>query len=113
MLGSELRAWRKSIGWTQAELMRELDVSSRQTMSNWENGGKLPRMVELAIIALDSVELSRKQGGFEPKITDESLAASRMQTFREARAEVRQSTSNAANDLSIPEQRRNSLPFSG
>lgn len=103
MLGSKLRAWRKSLGWTQADLMEELEVSSRQTISTWENSEKIPRMAELAIIALIKVEACRKRAGFEASITDESIARSQTQTLREVRAEVRQSTSESANDPSLPD----------
>jgi transcriptional regulator with XRE-family HTH domain len=72
--GAELKAWRSSIGWTQADLMIELEVGSRQTISTWESAEKIPRLVALAITALDQVEASRKRSGFERQFTPESIA---------------------------------------
>ncbi|HMA73302.1 MAG TPA: helix-turn-helix transcriptional regulator [Xanthobacteraceae bacterium] len=74
MTGRELRAWREKIGWTQVDLMVELEVKSRQTMSTWERAEKIPRVVELAITALDQIEASRKRSGFERQFTPESIA---------------------------------------
>jgi transcriptional regulator with XRE-family HTH domain len=73
--GAELKAWRTRIGWTQAGLMIELEVASRQTISTWESAEKIPRLVELAVIALDQVEASRKRSGFERQFTPESIAS--------------------------------------
>jgi transcriptional regulator with XRE-family HTH domain len=56
MTGEELRAWRKGRGWTQSDLMNELQVTARQTVVRWEKSGLIPRMVELSVIALDQVE---------------------------------------------------------
>jgi transcriptional regulator with XRE-family HTH domain len=74
MTGAELRAWREKNGWTQADLMIELEVASRQTISTWEKADRIPRLVELATIALDQVEASRKRSGFERQFTPESIA---------------------------------------
>jgi transcriptional regulator with XRE-family HTH domain len=65
MTGCELRAWREKIGWTQTDLMLELGIKSRQTMSTWERAEKIPRVVELAIKALEHIEPSRKRSGYE------------------------------------------------
>jgi transcriptional regulator with XRE-family HTH domain len=56
MTGEELRAWRKGRGWTQSDLMKELEVTARQTVVRWEQSDRIPRTVELSIIALDQVE---------------------------------------------------------
>jgi transcriptional regulator with XRE-family HTH domain len=48
MTGEELRAWRKGRGWTQSDLMKELEVTARQTVVRWEQSDR--------IIALDQVE---------------------------------------------------------
>jgi transcriptional regulator with XRE-family HTH domain len=72
--GAELKAWRSSIGWTQVDLMIELDIKSRQTMSAWEHAERIPRVVELAIIALDQIEAARRRSGFERQFTPESIA---------------------------------------
>jgi hypothetical protein len=45
--------------------MIELEIGSRQTISTWEKADSIPRLVELAITALDQVEASRKRSGFE------------------------------------------------
>jgi DNA-binding XRE family transcriptional regulator len=74
MTGAELREWRRNIGWTQADLMKELDVASRQTIITWEGATEVPRMVELAITALDQVEPCRRRSGFEKQFTLESIA---------------------------------------
>jgi transcriptional regulator with XRE-family HTH domain len=73
MRGTDLKAWREHNRWTQGDLMTELEVGSRQTISTWESAQKIPRLVELAIIALDQVEASRKQSGFAKQFTIESI----------------------------------------
>jgi len=56
MQGEELKAWREARGYTQKDFIDELDVKSRQTVSSWERPGhKIPRLVELAVIALEHV----------------------------------------------------------
>ena len=54
--GDELKAWRKGRSWTQTDLMNELHVTARQTIVRWEQSDRIPRMVELSVIALDQVE---------------------------------------------------------
>lgn len=65
MTGSELKAWRKANGYeTQESLQRELGIGSRGTISAWENAtDPLPRILELALIALQRVPESRVIGG--------------------------------------------------
>lgn len=53
MRGSELIAWRELMGFSQLDLMKELGVKSRQTISSWENSEEIPRIVALAIKALE------------------------------------------------------------
>lgn len=56
MVGADLRKWRKRHGYNQEDLMKELGVQSRQTISTWENSSnKLPRVLELALAALESL----------------------------------------------------------
>jgi transcriptional regulator with XRE-family HTH domain len=74
MTGADLKSWREHLGWTQSDLMVELEVGSRQTISTWESGEHIPRLVELAIIALDQVEACRKRSGFNKKFTQETIA---------------------------------------
>jgi transcriptional regulator with XRE-family HTH domain len=74
MTGAELRSWREAIGWNQTDLMQELEVRSRQTISAWEGSETIPRTIELAIIALDQIEACRKRGGFESRLTPESVS---------------------------------------
>jgi transcriptional regulator with XRE-family HTH domain len=74
MRGADLKAWREARGWKQSELMAELDINSRQTVTTWENSEKLPRLVELAIVALDQVEQCRRQVGYERQFTREKIA---------------------------------------
>jgi transcriptional regulator with XRE-family HTH domain len=77
MSGKELRSWRQFRGWKQADLMSELEVSSRQTISTWESMPEVPRIVELAVIALDQVEACRKLSGFEKQWTPEIIGKRR------------------------------------
>lgn len=74
MTGTELRIWREGLGWNQTDLMHELEVRSRQTISAWEASDAIPRIVELAIIALDQVEACRKRSGFESQLTPECIS---------------------------------------
>lgn len=88
MRGAELKEWRKKVGLTQADLMEELEVNSRQTISTWENAEQIPRIVELAVTALDKVEPTRKRGGFESQFSVESIAKRHLQTFEKAREQI-------------------------
>jgi len=54
--------------------MTELEVASRQTINTWESAEELPRMVELAVTALDQVPAVRKRSGFEKQFTAASIA---------------------------------------
>jgi DNA-binding XRE family transcriptional regulator len=63
MRGAELAAWRKRLGYSQLELMLELDVKSRQTISSWENAADIPRVVELALHGLEHHPPCRRRGG--------------------------------------------------
>jgi transcriptional regulator with XRE-family HTH domain len=65
LTGPELRAWRKANGYaTQESLQRELGVKSRGTISAWEQADvRLPRLVELALTALERVPNCRMIGG--------------------------------------------------
>lgn len=60
MTGEELKTWRKKNGWSQSKLKNELEVGSRQTIVNWESADQVPRLVELAVIAIDQVEACRR-----------------------------------------------------
>jgi DNA-binding XRE family transcriptional regulator len=63
MTGADLTAWRKTNGYTQELLMKELEVKSRQTISSWEHSDRIPRMVELALRALEYIPEYRQIGG--------------------------------------------------
>lgn len=64
MTGEELVAWRRRNGYSQEQLMRELDVKSRQTISSWEkSGNQVERTVELALIALERDPMLRRIAG--------------------------------------------------
>ena len=64
MTGAELKKWRKSNGYTQQRLQIELGVKSRGTISSWENSATaVPRVVELALLALSEIPSSRKALG--------------------------------------------------
>lgn len=64
MRGHDLVAWRKRNGYSQEDLMMELDVKSRQTISSWENSNRdIPRLVELALNALEGLPHFRRLAG--------------------------------------------------
>jgi transcriptional regulator with XRE-family HTH domain len=80
MRGEELVAWRRRNGFTQAQLMAELDVRSRQTMSAWEKPDReVPRLVELALMTLEREPSVRLIHG-------KKATPSQMKTFENARA---------------------------
>jgi DNA-binding XRE family transcriptional regulator len=55
MRGIELPEWRKRNGFTQDTLRIALGVKSRQTIITWEKAtAPLPRLVELALLALEN-----------------------------------------------------------
>lgn len=73
MQGSDVVAWRKRHGYNQDQLLRELGVKSRQTLSKWENSdGPIPRLVELALLALERIPECRESRG-EPISRSEQL----------------------------------------
>ena len=62
--GPDLVLWRERNDDSRAELMVELDMGSRQTVSSRENSeGNLPRLVELALHALASDPICRRRAG--------------------------------------------------
>lgn len=71
MRGIDIRALRKQLGWTQIQLMEELGVSSRQTLTNWEHSDEVPRIVELAIRAISEIPACRNKGVIGIQLTDE------------------------------------------
>ncbi|SFN38065.1 DNA-binding transcriptional regulator, XRE-family HTH domain [Bradyrhizobium sp. Rc3b] len=55
MRGTELPEWRKRNSFTQDTLRIALGVKSRQTIITWEKqADPLPRLVELALLALEN-----------------------------------------------------------
>jgi transcriptional regulator with XRE-family HTH domain len=87
MTGADLKRWRERVGWTQADLMVELEVKSRQTIGTWESAEKIPRLIELAIVALDQIEATRKRSGFEKQFTPETIAALRMNYWHQVKTD--------------------------
>ena len=64
MTGSEMKAWRKRNGYSsQKMLQEELKLGSRATVSAWEAAEKVPRLVELALTALETDPSLREFGG--------------------------------------------------
>ena len=64
MRGRDLVEWRKHNGFSQEELIQELGVRSRQTISSWERPEKeVPRLVELALRALELDPSFRQREG--------------------------------------------------
>lgn len=49
-IASQIKKYRNSRGWTQSQLADKLSVS-KQTISNWETGIKVPRMGSLQKLA--------------------------------------------------------------
>lgn len=74
MRGDDLRRWREQVGMTQRDLMVELDVASRQTIVTWEKSENLPRVVELAIFALDQIEPCRNRSGLSTQFNALEIA---------------------------------------
>jgi hypothetical protein len=65
MLGTELPGWRKRNRFTQNTLRMALGLGSRQTIITWEKSNeKLPRMVELALLALEHLPDQRGSDGY-------------------------------------------------
>jgi len=65
MLGTDLPEWRKRNRFTQDALRMALGLGSRQTIITWEKStDKLPRMVELALLALEHLPDQRKVDGY-------------------------------------------------
>lgn len=61
MLGTELPEWRKRNNFTQDTLRIALGIRSRQTIITWEKStSPLPRLVELALFALETFPDQRK-----------------------------------------------------
>lgn len=78
MNGAELREWRKRNGYSQDELMKELGIRSRQTISSWENSNdELSRMLELALNALEYVPESRRRFGSKMSAMERKQALQR------------------------------------
>lgn len=68
-IASQIKRLRKSRGWTQSQLADKLSVS-KQTISNWETGIKVPRMGSLQQLAtLFNVKIG--------EITNASIATKR------------------------------------
>lgn len=65
MNGHDLKHWRKANGYkNQDALQLELGIGSRRTISVWENSeNELPRMLELALAALERCPDLRKVSG--------------------------------------------------
>ncbi len=60
MLGTDLPGWRARHGFTQDTLRMALGVKSRQTIITWEKStDPLPRLVELALLALENFPQER------------------------------------------------------
>ncbi len=71
MQGLDLVQWRRRNGYSQEELIMELGVKSRQTISTWENSEReIPRMVELAVRALELDANCRRLGGKKASARD-------------------------------------------
>ena len=67
-IASQIKKLRKSRGWTQPQLADKISVS-KQTISNWETGLKVPRMGALQKLG-DQMENSSNKGSHTPKTAD-------------------------------------------
>jgi len=69
MKGKQLAEWRKRNGYfNQDGLRRELGIKSRATISAWENTEtELPRIVQLALMAIEELPHARNIAGFEKR----------------------------------------------
>ncbi|HUH85494.1 MAG TPA: hypothetical protein VLX85_12870 [Stellaceae bacterium] len=64
MTGKDLAEWRRRNGYSQQQLMQELEVKSRQTISTWERPDRrLERPIELALILLERDPSLRRIAG--------------------------------------------------
>ncbi|HWS65246.1 MAG TPA: hypothetical protein VN325_21035 [Steroidobacteraceae bacterium] len=64
MLGTDLPKWRKRNRFTQDSLRLALGVKSRQTIITWEKSTeRLPRLVQLALLALEHLPAERVADG--------------------------------------------------
>jgi transcriptional regulator with XRE-family HTH domain len=73
MKGVDLKLWREQNHLTQEKLMGELGVKSRQTIIAWEHSEYIPRIVELAVIALDQIEACRRQTGYRTQFLAKNI----------------------------------------
>lgn len=87
MKGEELKVWRESQGKSQKDLAEELDVS-RHSIIKWEQETDVPKLVELAICALDHASPMRLLAGRASspeeisqarKLLDEAVARGKVQ----------------------------------
>jgi DNA-binding XRE family transcriptional regulator len=64
MRGIDLKEWRKRHKYSQEMLMNELGLGSRQTIVTWEKSSdELPRLTQLALIALEEIPKVRRVHG--------------------------------------------------
>jgi DNA-binding XRE family transcriptional regulator len=75
MRGAELKVWREKRGWTQSDLMKELEVGSRQTLTTWGASGRIPRTIELAVCTRPG-EVCNRVGGYKQQFTPATIANS-------------------------------------
>ena len=74
MTGSQLKTWRQERGWKQSDLMEELEIGSRQTITTWETSDEIPRLVELAIVALDQIEACQRIGRYKKQFSLDEIS---------------------------------------
>jgi DNA-binding XRE family transcriptional regulator len=78
MLGTDLPEWRKRNRFTQDTLRLALGLGSRQTIITWEKSNdKLPRMVELALLALERLPDLRNVDGYAYETADYAIQRAR------------------------------------
>jgi transcriptional regulator with XRE-family HTH domain len=77
MTGAQLKSWRQERGWKQSDLMVELEIGSRQTITTWETSNEIPRLVELAIVALDQIEACNRVGRPKLQLSPDDISKNR------------------------------------
>ena len=62
--------------------MRELEIKSRQTIVKWEASDEIPRLLELAMKAIDELPDARKGGVLGEKMNENEAARHREAAIR-------------------------------
>ena len=83
MKGHDLKKWRVANLMTQASLMTELGITSRQTLNKWESSERVPRIIELAVTAIDQIEACRLLVGYKTQFSNSEIANRRHNLWKQ------------------------------